>query len=158
MIVCVVAPARPGPALVLATLAGALLGWITVARPSVWAGPYRVWNALARHARSAVLFYLLALCYFLVFPVASRAGSRLVLGRDRGRGSMWTPRTALERGAYLAEGHVAPSRTPDGARGYLGWLSRSGNWWALGIFAFLKLIAAHSPSHGRPPANIYTLY
>lgn len=157
--VLAVARFRSDPQFVLAGAAvSLLLGGITVARPAVWSKPYRAWNAAARYLRAAVLLYLLAICYFVVFPLAGRAGSRLILGRNGIGGTMWSSRATLEHGAYLTEDHYVPSPSAHDIEGYLGWLRRSGAWWALGIFAFAKLADAHSSSHGRPPANIYTLY
>jgi hypothetical protein len=145
------------PALVLSLLM-ALPGlkW-----PQIASFPYRAWNKLAREFARLGQFWLLLVCFYIVFVVVGKSGSSLCLARPAPMESMWKPRRPRApsfRGS--AHGIIVEPESLGWASAFNSWAAQSGNAWAWFLWPFLMLLSAF---HGEDeksevPANVYTLF
>jgi hypothetical protein len=135
----------------LMALAG--YGW-----PNAVLGMYHKWDRWAATYAAWASRLLLKICYLVVFTLVGRAGSRMT--RDRKRQSMWTPRTTAAAEAYESQSDLLLASGSQGwVRGYVGWASKSGHLWAVGLLPFLILIAALDPERSQgSPGSLYTLF
>lgn len=142
--------------LVVGVLVVALLGY---GYPHIVRKPYAVMYRCFEYYGKLLRICLKLACFFLVFVVVGRAGSKLPVG-PRPEHSMWLPRKSTPNDEFGDEF--------EGKRGmvhqqwvatYLAWAHQSGNGWAVMLLPFLVLLAAFEPEEERSfPATIYTLF
>ena len=137
------------------------VGSVALLWPERIAGPYRLWNRVARAFARRMRTVLLGICFYVIFVAVGRAGSSLLLARLTASESTWVPRGTLARDAYGNQ-HAMPTKAPS-RRGwpvaFLSWSVRSGNWWACSLLPFLILLLAYeSEQEHHFPEGIYTLF
>jgi hypothetical protein len=142
---------------------GVMVASILAALPLVhqevaWNG-YRAWHEwLVNPFMTRAASIVSRVCYFVVFVVVGRVGTRLVMTVPPSSQSAWVLRSSLDATAYGAHDAVNPGRLAWVPR-YVSWAWRSGNVWAVGLIPFLFLLKFSSASEQKAvDANIYTLF
>jgi hypothetical protein len=146
-------------AAVLGGIAAVILALPGIRWPWIAALPYRLWNKLAHTFSSCARFYVMSICFYLVFIVAGRCGSSLKLAPPSPGDSLWAPRGPGLDGGWQ-EVSLDGSSRKGWVSAYLSHAVRSGNGWACCLLPFFLLLALFEAeeTHGIPPSSIYTLY
>lgn len=129
--------------------------------PQIVAGPYRIWNTLARRYVSTAERLLLWICYWTVMVAAGWSRTSLRLVRPRGEESLWIARRSLEPSLYW-QLHSYPSSESTKGNGmfrYLAWASSSKQPWLLALLPFLCLLMwLKGEEESVVRESIYTLF
>lgn len=124
---------------------------------------YRLWNDVARGYAGIARGWVLAVCYWVVFPVVGRTGSRLPVEPEPGDGTSWTERSWSRGGRALSrslrDGGPLRQDPRSGWRWLVSWAQIGEQAWVLLLLPFLILLQSLEPESGdAPPADLYTLY
>ena len=117
---------------------------------------YMLWNRVARKYARRASQAVLAIWYYSVFAIVSRAGGSTL----EKAGSDWLQRETLQAQAYAGLGGAQPNGPPAGTlRDYCAWALRSRQLWLLFLLPLFLLLVALDPKGSRAAASdIYTLY
>lgn len=148
-------------ALVPSTAIFLALATIGFLRPRLLVGPYRLWNRFGRRAASIAENWTLAVCYYVIFPVAGKAGSTFPKGKIDPAGSEWVARQSLPPSslASLSGAPEGPWADRGWIRATLGWAGSSSNLWTFALLPFLILLRSFSYERDEVRLDTnYTLY
>jgi len=144
--------------LTLGSMAVLLLAVPGLVKPEMVLLPYKIWNKLATIFAKSARFYLMAVCFYIVFTAVGRTGSSLRLSQAEGEDSMWTP---WEAGSYRrAQGVVLDGSTQKTWIPSVVEWTKPSNWWVCCLLPFLFLISALDSQEEETGivTSIYTLY
>jgi hypothetical protein len=116
-----------------------------------------VWNGVVQRVARIMRYWMLAVCYYVLFPAVGLTGSTFSRV-SRGRGSSWHPRN-LETSLHDTIGASSEAvGEPD--LGLMAFCRTRGNAWALTLrpIALLLLLLREERQDHVVPGSTYTLY
>lgn len=131
-----------------------------ILRPQIAALPMRAWNTVAVSFARGAVFWLTAVCFYVIFGIVGRLGSFL-WPRHPAVNSLWTPWASSGYGDGDRRGGILIIPAGEGwAAGFARWVKQSGNVWAWVLLPFLLALSALETAREveAPPRGIYTLY
>ncbi len=116
---------------------------------------FKIWSKISRKARKLVRQYVLIIIRYIMFPIISLAGSKMILKKPAGSSlwSEWNEKFYSELIAKQSEKHWVVS--------YILWSYRTKNLWALFLLPFILLLKATEESGDAPTLEsslTYTLF
>jgi len=116
---------------------------------------FKIWSKISRKARKLARQYVLTIIRYIVFPIISLAGSKMILKNPTGSSlwSEWNEKFYPKLIAKQSEKHWIVS--------YTLWSYRSKNLWALFLLPFILLLKATEEQEDAPTLEsslTYTLF
>lgn len=118
----------------------------------------KIWSKIARRVRKLARQYVLLIMRYVIFPIISLAGSKMVLEKPE-VSSLW-----LSWGGKSGQELISKQPGENWIIQYLSWTFKKGNsknHWAIFLLPFILILqAAEEPGDGPSPESlmIYTLF
>ncbi len=133
---------------------------LSILRPSWISIPYRLWNRLAYEFTRFARWWLIGVCFYVIFTIVGRSKSALWLARPNT--SVWESRENQPYLAKCSRPGVTTEEFSEQSRftSFLAWAKRPDNWWTLCLLPFLVLLSALEIEQEQRdfPSNVYTLF
>ena len=125
---------------------------------------YQAWNGLAHLFARGIRFWLLSICFYIIFVAVGRTGSTLELADWTVKRSLWTSRNVPAPTSGRSQLGVIVEEPIQRSWPFalLRWAIRSGNWWACCLIPFFFLVLVFEGEQQEetplPATGIYTLF
>ncbi len=137
-----------------------VLGSISLLKPGWVSIPYRIWNRVSYEFARFVRWWLLVVCFYVIFTVVGRSKSALWLARPKT--SLWESRANHRHRANRSRPGVTTEESFKRGRftPFLALAKQPDNWWALCLLPFLVFLSILEIEHEQRdvPSNVYTLF